>query len=185
MSVLRKKFREEILPKLQKELEIKNKLAVPALSKIVINVGVRNVLSDKKNLDVALAALAQITGQKPKITSARQSIASFKLRKGDKIGLMVTLRGKMMYDFFEKLVNIVLPRLRDFRGVRRSSFDGHGNYTLGFEETTVFPEIDPSTVDRAQGLEIVIVTTARNNEQGTALLENLGMPFEKVSSNLR
>lgn len=173
---------EEKRKELKEKLGIKNINAVPKLAKVVINMGVKDVLSDKKNLEKASSQLAQISGQKPKITRAKKAISSFKLREGDEIGLVATLRGKRMYDFMEKLVGIVLPRLRDFRGVRRNSFDGRGNYTLGFEETAVFPEIDPSTVDRAQGLEVVVVTTAKNNEQGMALLEILGMPFEKVRS---
>ncbi len=172
---------EEKRKELQDRLQtVANVHALPRLSKIVINMGVKDVLSDKKNLEKANLQLAQISGQKPKITRAKKAISGFKLREGDEIGLVVTLRGRRMYDFFEKLIGIVLPRLRDFRGVRRSSFDGHGNYTLGFEETSVFPEIDPSTVDRAQGLEVVVVTTAENDKEGAALLETLGMPFEKA-----
>lgn len=171
---------EEKQKQLKEKMGIKNVYAVPRLSKIVLNMGVKDVLSDKKNLEKAQAILSRISGQKPKVTKAKKAISTFKLREGDEIGLMVTLRGKRMYNFYEKLVNIVLPRLRDFRGTPRTSFDGHGNYTLGFPESTVFPEIDPATVDRAQGLEIVIVTTAKDNKEGFALLENLGMPFQKV-----
>lgn len=174
--------RKELKEKLGIKHGIENVYALPKLSKIVINMGVKDALSDKKNLEKSSLQLAQISGQKPKITRAKKAISSFKLREGDEIGLVVTLRGKRMYDFLEKLIGIVLPRLRDFRGVRRSSFDGHGNYTLGFEETSVFPEIDPSTVDRVQGLEVVVVTTAKNDEQGAALLEIFGMPFEKVKA---
>ena len=186
MSDLRKKFKEEIIPKLSKELGISNKAAVPALSKIVVNIGVRNVVADKKNLEVASGALAQITGQKPKITIPRKSIATFKLREGDKIGLMVTLRGNKMYNFYEKLVNIVLPRLRDFHGVKKESFDQAGNYTLGFTELSVFPEIDVGRIDTAligQGLEITVVTNAKDKEKGFALLSALGMPFVKGVKN--
>ncbi len=182
MADLRKKFKEEISAKAQKELNIGNKTAVPVLSKIIVNVGIKNAITDKKNLEVATTALAQITGQKPKVTAARKSIASFNLREGDKIGLMVTLRGKRMYDFFEKLVNIVLPRLRDFHGVREESFDGRGNYTLGFNEYSIFPEIDLGKMDQAlvgQGLEITIVTTAGDDKKGFTLLSSLGMPFKK------
>lgn len=170
---------EEKQKQLKEKMGIKNIYAVPRLSKIVLNMGVKDVLSDKKNLEKAQAILSRISGQKPKVTKAKKAISTFKLREGDEIGLMVTLRGKRMSHFYEKLVNIVLPRLRDFRGVPKTSFDGHGNYTLGFPESTVFPEIDPATVDRAQGLEIVIVTTAKDNKEGFALLENLGMPFVK------
>lgn len=171
---------EEKQKQLKEKMGIKNIYAVPRLSKIVLNMGVKDVLSDKKNLEKAQAILSRISGQKPKVTKAKKAISTFKLREGDEIGLVVTLRGKRMYDFYEKLANIVLPRLRDFRGIPRTSFDGHGNYTLGFPESTVFPEIDPATVDRVQGLEIVIVTTAKDNKEGFALLENLGMPFQKV-----
>ncbi|MBI2031428.1 MAG: 50S ribosomal protein L5 [Candidatus Levybacteria bacterium] len=186
MTNLQKKFKEEILSRLSKELGIANRQAIPSLSKIVINVGVRNVLADKKNLEVALGALEQITGQKPKVTAARKSIATFKLREGDKIGLMVTLRGNRMYDFYEKLVNVVLPRLRDFHGVKKESFDNMGNYTLGFTDSSVFPEIDVGKIDTAligQGLEITIVTTAKNKDEGYALLQALGMPFQKGVKN--
>ncbi|QQG40937.1 MAG: 50S ribosomal protein L5 [Candidatus Levyibacteriota bacterium] len=164
---------------LQQKLNIKNVMAVPKISKIVVNMGVKDVVQDKKNIERAAVILSQITGQKPKITSAKKSIATFKLREGDQIGVMVTLRGKRMHDFFTKLTSIVLPRLRDFRGVSKKQFDGHGNYTLGFSEHTVFPEIDPGKVEKVFGFEVVIVTTARDNKEGLALLEMLGMPFMK------
>jgi len=180
---LKDSFQKETVKKLQEKLGIKNAMAVPRLSKIVINMGVKDVLSDKGNLEKQAAIMAQIAGQKPKVMKAKKSIAAFKLREGDEIALMVTLRGKRMYDFYEKLVAIVLPRIRDFHGVRRESFDGMGNYAIGFSENTVFPEIDPAKVDKIQGLEISIVTTAKNNEEGIALLEALGMPFKKVISN--
>lgn len=170
---------EEKQKQLKEKLGIKNMHAVPRISKIVINMGVKDALSDKKNIEKAQAVLSRISGQKPKVTKAKKAISTFKLRQGDEIGLVVTLRRKRMYDFYEKLANIVLPRLRDFHGVPTTSFDGRGNYTLGFTESTVFPEIDPATIDRAQGLEIVIVTTAKDNKEGFALLENLGMPFVK------
>lgn len=173
---------EEKQKQLKEKLGIKNIQAIPRLSKIVVNMGVKNVLSDKKNLEKAQALLSKISGQKPKVTKAKKAISTFKLREGDEIGLVVTLRGKRMLYFFEKLTNIVLPRLRDFRGVPRTSFDGHGNYTLGFTESTVFPEVDPAAMESAQGLEVVIVTTAKDNKEGFLLLENLGMPFEKVKS---
>ncbi len=153
----------------------------PVISKIVVNTGVKDALSDKKSLEKCAFLLKWITGQKPKVTKAKKSIASFKLRQGEEIGLMVTLRGKRMRDFFKKLVAIVLPRLRDFHGVSEKSFDGKGNYTLGFSEYTVFPEIDPGKMDLpggAQGLEITIVTTAKDNESGHKLLKELGMPFK-------
>lgn len=181
MADLKKRIKEEIIPKLQKELGIKNSMAAPNILKIVINTGVKNATVDKKNLEIALNALAVVTGQKPKITAAKKSIATFKLREGDKIGLMVTLRGKRMFDFFEKLVNIILPRLRDFHGVSTKSFDQSGNYTLGLNEFIIFPEIDVGKMDVTligQGLEISIVTSAKNKEEGFKLLSALGMPFQ-------
>ncbi len=179
MSNLQDKFKKEIAKKLQTDLGIKNYMALPKLSKIVINMGVKDALADKKNMEKATEILAQISGQKPKVMKAKKSIASFKLREGDEVGLVTTLRGKRMYDFYEKLVAIVFPRLRDFHGVDRKSFDGHGNYTLGFVESAVFPEIDPGKVDKIQGLELSIVTTAKDDKEGMALLEALGMPFKK------
>jgi large subunit ribosomal protein L5 len=179
MNNLATKFNTTIVKDLEKELGSKNFFSVPRLEKIVINMGVKDALADKKNMEIANDVLTLITGQKPKITQARKSIAGFKLREGDKIGLMVTLRGDRMYDFYEKLVSIVLPRLRDFRGVSTKSFDGRGNYSLGFSESTVFPEVDQGKVDRVQGLELTIVTSAKNDQEGEALLRALGMPFKK------
>jgi len=176
---LQQRFIKETAINLKKELGIKNFMAIPVLSKIVINMGVKDALLDKKNIEKASEILAQIAGQKAKVMKAKKSISSFKLREGDKIGLSVTLRGKRMYDFFEKLTSVVLPRLRDFHGVRTTSFDKHGNYTLGFVESAVFPEIDPSKVDKIQGLEITIVTTAKDDKEGLTLLKALGMPFVK------
>ena len=167
--------------RLQQEVAVKNPMAVPKISKIVLNVGIKDASSDKKSLDNAISMMSKITGQRPKTTKARKSIASFKLRKGDAIGVMVTLRGKRMYDFFKKLVSVVLPRVRDFHGVLESGFDGHGNYTLGFQEAVVFPEIDPGKVDKMIGLEVTIVTTAKDDEKGKILLGILGMPFRKHS----
>ncbi len=179
MSTLQDKFTTETAKSLQTQLGIKNVNAVPVLSKIVVNMGVKDALADKSNIEKAAVLMAQITGQKAKVMKAKKAIAAFKLREGDKVALMVTLRGKRMYDFYQKLVTIVFPRFRDFHGVRKNSFDGHGNYTLGFAEITVFPEIDASKVDKIQGLEISIVTTAKNNDQGYELLKALGMPFVK------
>ena len=179
MNTLEEKFKKEIAKKLQTDLGIKNSSAIPALVKIVLNMGVKDVLADKKNMEKAAETMSLIAGQKPRVMKAKKSIASFKLREGDEVGLMVTLRGKRMYDFYQKLTTIVFPRIRDFHGVKRESFDGHGNYTLGFAESTVFPEIDPSKIDRIQGLEVSIVTTAENNETGFKLLQALGMPFKK------
>lgn len=176
---LQEKYRKEIAKNLQTELGIKNSHAVPRLSKIIINMGVKDAISDKKNMEKGAEILAQISGQKPKVMKAKKSISSFKLRGGEEIALMVTLRGKRMYDFFQKLTSIVFPRFRDFHGVKKDSFDGHGNYTIGFTESTVFPEIDPSKIDRVQGFEVSIVTTAKDNNLGFVLLKALGMPFRK------
>lgn len=171
------------LEELRKNLNIKNPMATPKISKIVVNMGVKDAVADKKNLGLASGVLSQITGQKPKVVKAKKSIATFKLRKGEEIAVMVTLRGKRMYDFFDKVVSIVLPRLRDFHGVRYDSFDGKGNYTLGFTEYTVFPEIDSGKVEKVQGFEVCIVTTAKNDKEGIALLTAYGMPFIKNKSN--
>lgn len=160
-------------------IKIKKGMSAPKLSKIVLNTGVKDATVDKKNLEEAAAALALISGQKPKVTKARKAIASFKLRKGDAIGIVVTLRGKRMHDFFERLVRVVLPRIRDFHGVSLDSFDNGGNYTLGFRENTVFPEIDLAKIDKARGLEVTIVTTAKNKSDAKELLSRLGMPFKK------
>ena len=176
---LKKKYTEELVKKLEKDLGIKNPMAVPHLVKIVINMGVKDAITDKKVIEKMGGALGQVTGQKAKPTKAKQAIAGFKIRQGDVIGLMVTLRGKRMYEFYDRLIKIVLPRLKDFRGVPRGSFDKRGNYTLGFHEYSTFPEIDPASVERLQGMEMVFVTTAQNKEQGFALLEALGMPFAK------
>lgn len=169
----------DLKSKLQEDLGIKNPMALPALLKIVVNVGVKNAVADKKNMELASAILTEITGQKPRINAAKKSIAAFKLREGDKIGLTVTLRGNRMYDFYSKLVNVVLPRIKDFRGVKNTAFDVKGNYTLGLTEYSVFPEVDTGKVDRAQGMEICIVTTAKNRDEGFALLKAMGMPFVK------
>ena len=176
---LQQQYQKEIAPKLKEQLQLKNVMSTPKLEKIVVNMGVKDAVADKKNIERAERVMVQITGQKPKIARAKKSIASFKLRQGDPIGVVVTLRGKRMYQFFDKLVKVILPRLRDFHGVKRTSFDGKGNYALGFSEYIVFPEIDPSTVERVQGLEIVFTTTAKNDQEGMALLEALGMPFAK------
>jgi large subunit ribosomal protein L5 len=179
INSLQEKYNKEIAKSLQTELKIKNPLAIPKLTKIIINMGVKDAISDKKNMEKGAEILALIAGQKPKVMKAKKSIAAFKLREGEQIALMVTLRGKRMYDFYQKLTNIVFPRFRDFHGVKKESFDGHGNYTLGFAECTVFPEIDPSKIDKIQGFEIAIVTSAKDNNSGFALLKALGMPFRK------
>ncbi len=182
---LQEQFNKEIAKQLQEKLGTKNVMAVPKLVKIVVNMGVKDAVSDKKLIEKMSVAIGIVTGQKPKVAKAKKSIASFKVREGDAIGVVVTMRGKRMYSFYDKLVKIVLPRIKDFRGVKRTSFDGNGNYTLGFYEYSVFPEIDPASVDRLQGMEIVIVTTARTNEEGFALLEALGMPFAKEGAERR
>lgn len=179
MDNLQTRFKKEIAGVLQKELGLRNPMAVPSIAKIVVNMGVKDAIVDKKNLEKASLILAQVTGQKPKWASAKKSISSFKLREGDKIGLVVTLRGKKMYDFLERLIGVVLPRFRDFHGVKKVSFDGNGNYTLGFTESTVFPEIDPGKIDKIQGFEVSIVTTAKDDKSGFALLKAMGMPFVK------
>jgi len=176
---LQETYKKELQAQLQKKLGKKNVIAVPSLSKIVVNMGVKGALQDKKNMQNGISILTQITGQKPKVTKAKQAIASFKLRQGDQIGVVVTLRGKRMYDFFEKLITIVFPRIRDFRGIKKTAFDGRGNYTLGFNEHIVFPEIDPGKVDKIYSLEVCIVTTAKNDEEAFQLFEVLGVPFVK------
>jgi len=178
-SNLKKKYQEEIAPKLAKGFGLKNRLAVPKVEKVVINLGIGEGADDKDVIDKASQDLSVITGQKPKVARARVSIAGFKLQEGAPIGLVTTLRGKRMYDFLEKLFKIVLPRLRDFRGLPTKSFDGQGNYNLGISEYTVFPEIDYSKVGKARGLEITIVTNTQDNQKAKKLLELLGMPFEK------
>lgn len=176
---LQQRFTKEISATLKEKLGIKNPMALPRLVKIVVNMGVKDAVGDKKLIEKMSGALAIVTGQKPKVTRAKKSIASFKLREGDAIGLVVTLRGKRMYAFFDRLVAIVLPRIKDFRGVKRTSFDKQGNYTLGFHEYSTFPEIDPASVERLQGMEMVIVTTGKSKDESFALLEALGMPFAK------
>ncbi|MGP8092793.1 MAG: 50S ribosomal protein L5 [Candidatus Sulfotelmatobacter sp.] len=174
---LRSKFEKEVAPALLKELELKNVMAVPRLHKIVVNVGVGEATQNAKVLDPAVNELSQITGQKPIVTRAKKSIAAFKVRAGQSIGAMVTLRGDRMYEFFDRLVNIVLPRVRDFRGVSTKSFDGRGNYTLGLHDQLIFPEISYEKVDKLKGMNVTIVTTAANDNQARTLLKHLGMPF--------
>jgi large subunit ribosomal protein L5 len=180
MSRLYEKYKEEILPELQKEFGIKNKMAVPRLEKIVINMGVGDAIQNIKALDAAKVELSLISGQFSVIGRAKKSISAFKLRKGQAIACHVTLRGKRMYEFFDRLVNIVLPRVRDFRGVSSRSFDGRGNYTLGVREQLVFPEIDYAKVERSRGMNITIVTSARKDTEAFALLKKLGMPFREA-----
>ncbi|EFO82039.1 ribosomal protein L5 [Oscillochloris trichoides DG-6] len=174
---LREKYLSEIVPALMQEFKYSSVMQVPRLTKVVVNIGVGEAVQNSKALDAAVADLTTITGQKPVITKAKKSIASFKLREGMAIGTMVTLRSERMYDFLDRLVNLALPRIRDFRGVSRSSFDGRGNYSLGLREQIVFPDIDYDKIDKIRGLEVVIVTTATDDEQAYALLKRLGMPF--------
>ncbi len=176
---LRTRFEKEIAPSLQKELELKNPMAVPRLHKIVLNMGIGEATQNAKILDPAAHELAQIAGQKPVITKAKKSIAAFKVRAGMPIGAMVTLRGDRMYEFFDRLVNVALPRVRDFRGVSTKSFDGRGNYTLGLKDQLVFPEIDYAKVDKLKGMNVTIVTTAQDDNQARALLKHMGMPFRQ------
>jgi large subunit ribosomal protein L5 len=176
---LKERYRTEVVPQMMKKFNYKNVMQVPKLEKIVINMGLGEAIQNPKVLESAVADLALITGQRPVITKARKSIAAFKLRKGMKIGCKVTLRGDRMYDFFEKLVNVVLPRVRDFRGVSPRSFDGRGNYSLGLREQVVFPEIDYDKIDKIRGMDITVVTTAKTDEEARALLSLLGMPFRE------
>jgi large subunit ribosomal protein L5 len=174
---LKTRFLKEVAPALMKEFDLKNPMSVPHLNKIVVNMGVGEATQNSKILDPAVNELGQITGQKPVVTRAKKSIAAFKVREGQSIGAMVTLRGDRMYEFMDRLVNVVLPRVRDFRGVSTKSFDGRGNYTLGLHDQLIFPEIDYAKVDKQKGMNVTIVTTARNDDQSRALLRHLGMPF--------
>lgn len=177
MARVRDRFREDIVPVLISEFGYKNPFQVPKLEKIVLNIGLGEAVANGRALDAAVGDLTTITGQKPVVTRAKKSIASFKLREGMPIGAMVTLRGERMYEFYDRLVATALPRIRDFRGVSPNSFDGRGNYTLGLREQIMFPEIDYDKIDKVRGLEISIVTTARTDEEGRSLLAHLGMPF--------
>jgi large subunit ribosomal protein L5 len=179
MSQLKEKYKKEITPLLIERMAYKNVMQVPRLEKIVLNIGLGEAITNAKALEAGEADLAAITGQHPVITRSKRSISAFKLRTGMAIGVMVTLRGQRMWDFYEKLVTITLPRVREFQGVPRNSFDGRGNYTLGFKEQVMFPEIEFDKVDKLRGLQIVIVTTAKTDEEGRTLLELLGMPFVK------
>ena len=179
MSRLQDRYKTEILPELEKEFKISNPMAVPRLEKIVINVGVGEAIQNAKLLDAAKAELTQIAGQAPVVSRAKKSISSFKLRKGVPIACFVTLRQRRMYEFLDRLVNVVLPRVRDFRGVSPKAFDGRGNYTMGLRDQLVFPEIDYTKVDKTRGMNITIVTTARTNAEAFALLKKLGMPFRE------
>lgn len=176
---LKQKFDTEIIKNLQKELKIRNPMAVPKPTKVVVNMGVGRFRDDARFIESCINDTALICGQKPHLKRAKKSIAGFKIRQGDKIGLSVTLRGRRMWDFLEKLICIALPRTRDFRGIAKTALDGQGNLTVGIKEHTSFPEIDPNKVDKVKSMEVTIVTSAKNDEEGYKLLEMLGMPFKK------
>jgi large subunit ribosomal protein L5 len=179
MAQLKEKYKKDIIPSLMKLYGYKNNMQVPKLDKVVLNIGLGEATQNAKVLEAAERDLVAISGQHPVTTRAKKSIAAFKLREGMPIGLKVTLRGERMYDFFDKLVNAVLPRIRELQGVSRNSFDGRGNYTLGIKEQTIFPEVDYDKIDKVRGLEVSFVTTANTDEEGKHLLELLGMPFTK------
>jgi len=179
MSRLKEMYKKEVIPNLMERCGYKNIMQVPHLDKVVLNIGLGEAIREAKAMEAAEKDLTAISGQHPIITRAKKSIAAFKLRTGMSIGLKVTLRGERMYDFFDKLVNAVLPRVREFQGVSQNSFDGQGNYTLGLKEQIVFPEVDYDKVDKLRGLEVSIITTAKTDDEGRHLLEALGMPFSK------
>ena len=178
-SNMQKRYREEVVPALVEEFSYANVMQAPGIIKVVVNIGVGEALENAKALDAAVADITTITGQKPIITKAKKSIANFKLREGRSIGVKVTLRRDHMWSFLDRLINVAMPRVRDFRGVSLNSFDGRGNYTLGLREQLVFPEVDYDQIDKVRGMEVTIVTTAKTDEAGTQLLDMLGMPFRK------
>ncbi len=177
MARLLERYKKEISPALRQEFSYSTQMAIPAVAKVVVSMGIGRALTEKKRLEIASAELALITGQKPLVCKATKSVANFKLREGDEIGLKVTLRGLRMYEFIDRLINAVIPRMRDFRGLNPKSFDGRGNYNMGLTEQTVFPEIDAAKVEFQQGMNITFVTTAESNQQARRLLTLLGMPF--------
>ena len=179
MARLQEFYRETVVPRLRSDLKIENAMQVPRITKITINMGVGEAVADRKVMDAAVTDLTKISGQKPLITKSRKAIASFKLRAGLAVGAKVTLRGTRMYEFLDRLINIAMPRIRDFRGVSARSFDGQGNYSLGVKEQIIFPEIQYDQVDQIRGMDITITTTARDNRQGRALLEAFNFPFRK------
>jgi len=181
MNGLKQRYLKEVVPALMREFGYRNVMEVPRVTKIVVNVGLGEALQNAKALDAASRDIATITGQRPVITRARKSIAGFKLRAGNPIGIKVTLRGQRMYDFLERLINVALPRQRDFRGLSPNSFDGRGNYTLGLREQLVWPEIDYDSIDKVRGMEISIVTTAKTDAEARRLLELMGMPFRRTA----
>lgn len=176
---LKQRYRDEVAPALIEEFSYPNKMQAPEVKKVVVNIGLGEARTDAKVLDAASTDIATITGQKPVITRARRSIANFKIRQGDPIGVMVTMRGNQMWEFLDRLLNATLPRIRDFRGVSPKAFDGRGNFSLGVQEQLIFPEIEYDSIDRVRGMQINIVTSALTDEEGTRLLELLGMPFSK------
>ncbi len=177
--VMKERYLNEVAPVLEKNFKFSNAMQVPRITKVVVNIGVGEALDNAKALDAAVGDLTQITGQKPVVTKARKSIANFKLREGRAIGVKVTLRGERMWSFLDRLMNVALPRVRDFRGVSPDAFDGRGNYTLGLREQLVFPEIEYDKIDKLRGLEVTVVTTARNDDEARMLLQLMGMPFRK------
>jgi large subunit ribosomal protein L5 len=181
---LAQRYQGEIVPALVKEFRYANAMQVPRLEKVVVNIGLGEAIQNGRAIDAATADIRQITGQQPIVIRARKSVAAFKLRQGMPIGIKVTLRSRRMYDFLDKLINVALPRIRDFRGVDPKAFDGHGNYTLGLREQLVFPEIDYDKIDKLRGLEVCVVTTAKTDDEGRALLSHLGMPFRKPGQQL-
>lgn len=178
-QILKERYQKEVVPALMKSLHLENVMQVPRVEKIVVNIGLGEALDNPKALDAAVSDLSLVTGQRPVITKARKSIAAFKLREGRSIGVKVTLRGERMWSFLDRLMNVALPRVRDFRGISPNSFDGRGNYTLGLREQLVFPEIEYDKIDKLRGMEVAIVTTAHNDDHGRQLLQLLGMPFRK------
>lgn len=176
---LKEKYYKEVRQKLLERFNYKNPHQIPKIEKIAVNMGLGEAVNNPKIIDQALVELAQITGQKPKICRARKSIAGFKLRKGMPIGVMVTLRGKRMYDFLTRLIHVALPRMRDFKGLPRSGFDGRGNYTLGIPDHTIFPELDTSKIEKIKGMSVTIVTSAKTDEEAFELLKEMGMPFRR------
>ena len=179
MNRMHEKYNEEVVPALRKAFDLKNVMQVPRIAKVVVNIGMGEALDNPKSLESALSDLTTITGQKPVMTKARKSIANFKLREGRLIGTKVTLRGDRMWSFLDRLMNTALPRVRDFRGVSANAFDGRGNYTLGLRDQLIFPEVEYDKIDKLRGMEVTIVTTAKNDDQARVMLQLLGMPFSK------
>lgn len=182
MPRLKVRYRDEVAPALKESLGLENVMQVPKLTKIVVNMGLGEAVQDSKSIEAAIRDLSTITGQRPRVNKARKSIAGFKLREGMPIGASVTLRGDRMWDFFDRVTSVALPRVRDFRGLNPKSFDGHGNYTFGVTEQLIFPEVDYDQIDRTRGMDITIVTSANTDEQGRALLDAFGFPFAGAGS---